>query len=506
MKQIERVYRNRPQAESDILDWIVKAKERKQYEDVLPIVENLVSNQKRDAIIEVALEKVRTKTLDMRRSEQLAETAEVLFSQVHLLGPIPDRMSIGIFEESLNRVRLWVTDQQGNQLNHEFFFSLDEPTSMAKIHQAWKEKKEEVVIDLIDQELYDWLRFVKESARLPIDETKINGRRVQQAVFFSSGFLLLTTHQPVSAEMMKLMGRFARVFDVTYARFIDLQVAEAQTREALLARDQVESTLLTLRETQAQLIHAEKMASMGELTSGIAHEIQNPLNFVNNFSEINEMLAGEIREAIGKSDLQEAQSLVNMMEKNEQKIHYHGRRAEAIVKIMMQHARRSTGKKIPSDINELAEEALQIAYTNIRSRDGSFRTMLKTEFESEIAKIPVVPEDISLVFLNLLHNAFYSLHEKKEKAEKEFLAMILVKTQKKGDKIEISIQDNGSGIADNIMDKIFQPFFTTKPAGIGIGLGLSLSYDIIKMHGGKISVSSELNKGAQFVISLPMVA
>lgn len=214
------------------------------------MVEEVIRSREKEAIVEGALEKLRIKTLAMYRSEQLAETAEVLFEQFRLLGKIPDRMGVGIFEEESQIVKLWVTDQDGNRLNHDFIFSLDEPTSIAKVRQAWFEGKETMVVDLTGDELQNWLRFVKHEVRLSIDESKIAGRRVQQAAFFSHGFLLFTTHEPVSASMMKLLVRFARVFDLTYTRFMDLQKAELQAKEAEKARQQMETALFELKGTK----------------------------------------------------------------------------------------------------------------------------------------------------------------------------------------------------------------------------------------------------------------
>jgi hypothetical protein len=214
------------------------------------LIEDLVRSRETEVIIEQALEKVRAKTLAMYCSEQLAETAEVLFEQFRLLGKNPDRMGVGIFDDELHIVKLWVTDQDGNRLNRDFFFSLDEPTSMAKIKESWMEGKETIVIDLTGEDLQNWLRFVKHEARMSIDETKINGRRVQQIAFFSHGFLMFTSHEPVPPALMRLLVRFAKIFDMTYTRFIDLQKAEALAKEAELARQQMEKTLIELKGTQ----------------------------------------------------------------------------------------------------------------------------------------------------------------------------------------------------------------------------------------------------------------
>jgi signal transduction histidine kinase len=472
--------------------------------DFKGIAELLLRSRKREVLIEEALEKVRVSTLAMRRSEQLPETAEVLFKQFGLLGEIPDRMSIGIIDEETRMVKLWVTDQHGNQLNHVFYFSLAEPTSIAKIYKAWRQRQESIVVDLTGSELETWLQFVKQVARLPIDESQIHGRRVQQAAFFSQGFLLITTHEPITPDMMQLLVRFARVYDMIYTRFLDLQMAEERAKESYEAKQRIEAALNELRATQAQLIQSEKMASLGELTAGIAHEIQNPLNFVNNFSEVNEELIAEIKQAIEKGNSAEAQLLADAIGENEKKINTHGRRADAIVKIMMQHSKRSTGRKTSTDINALAEEFLQLAYNGIRARDSSFQANLNYDFDPAAGKIDIYPQDLGMVFLNLFNNAFYAMSEKKNEGIEGYEPVIAVSTKKKRNTLEIHVQDNGNGIPEKLKTKIFQPFFTTKPAGEGIGLGLSLSYDVVKMHGGELRLRSRPREGAEFILQLPL--
>ena len=647
--------------------------------------------QAREARIEAALERIRAKTMAMHESAQLAETAKVFFEQFDLLGQIPDRMSIGIFKEESNKLELWVTDQHGNQVNDEYFFSLDEPTSIAKIYKAWKDRKDICVVDLTGEELARWLQYVKEKARLPIDETKIKGRRVQQTAFFSKGCLLFTTHEPVKEQTMQLLVRFARVFDLTYTRFLDLQKAEANAREAVrqasvdrvraeiasmrtikdlekitpliwnelsilhipfircgvfimneeeqqmnvhlstpegkaiaafhlpynissnfseivhqwhhkesyishwnkeefngvadslveqgavatkdayldslpkegiylhflpflqgmlyvgnvtklgreeldliqsvadafstayaryedfnkleAAKKQVDFALNELQATQKQLIQSEKMASLGELTAGIAHEIQNPLNFVNNFSEVNRELILEMKEEIDKGNLDEVKMIAADIEENEEKINHHGKRADAIVKGMLQHSRLSTGVKEPTHINALADEYLRLSYHGLRAKDKSFNVVIKTDFDPTIGKINIIPQDIGRVLLNLYNNAFYACTQRsrsavnKEKSENliSYQPTVSVSTKKSGNSVIITVSDNGNGIPQKIVDKIFQPFFTTKPTGEGTGLGLSLSYDIVKAHGGEIKVESKEGEGAHFIIVLPYI-
>ncbi|MEH6748129.1 MAG: ATP-binding protein [Maribacter arcticus] len=268
--------------------------------------------------------------------------------------------------------------------------------------------------------------------------------------------------------------------------------------------EQLKNKIDELKATQSQLIQSEKMASLGELTAGIAHEIQNPLNFVNNFSEVNKELLEEMKEEIEKGNYDEVKALAKDVTDNEDKIIFHGRRADGIVKGMLQHSRSSSGLKELTDINVLADEYLRLAYHGLRAKDKSFNATLHTNFDDTIGKINVVPQDIGRVILNLITNAFYVVKEKKEQNPKDFEPTVSVSTKKKGNMVLISVTDNGNGIPKEVLDKIFQPFFTTKPSGKGTGLGLSLSYDIVKVHHGELNVETKKGGGTTFVISLPI--
>src|SRR3954466_13609172 len=245
------------------------------------------------------------------------------------------------------------------------------------------------------------------------------------------------------------------------------------------------------------------MASLGELTAGIAHEIQNPLNFVNNFSEVNKELLIEMKEEIDKGDLEEVKLIVDDVISNEEKISHHGKRADSIVKGMLQHSKASTGKKDLTDINALVDEGLRLSYHGLRAKDKGFNATINTDFDEGIGKINIIPQDISRVLLNLFNNAFYAVNEKKSRLNGTFEPAVSVCTKRENGKVEIQVNDNGIGIPQNIVDKIFQPFFTTKPTGEGTGLGLSLSYDIIKAHGGEIKVETKEGQGSEFIIELP---
>ncbi len=268
-------------------------------------------------------------------------------------------------------------------------------------------------------------------------------------------------------------------------------------------------TLLTLRKTQDQLILSEKMRSLGELTAGIAHEIQNPLNFVNNFSEINTELVIEMKDEIDKGNLNEAKDIANNVIENEQKINHHGKRADAIVKGMLQHSRMNTDQIEPTDINALADEYIRLSYHGLRAKDKSFNATSQTNFDQSIGKVNIVPQDMGRVLLNLFNNAFYAVTEKKKQQPENYQPTVTVTTKavkplSGNGHLEIRVKDNGPGIPQKILNKIFQPFFTTKPTGQGTGLGLSLAYDIVtKQHGGQLKVETKEGEGAEFVIMLP---
>ena len=276
----------------------------------------------------------------------------------------------------------------------------------------------------------------------------------------------------------------------------------------------LEKTLSTLKSTQSQLIQSEKMASLGELTAGIAHEIQNPLNFVNNFSEVSRELIGEMNDELAVGNWQLAKEIAGDIEQNLEKINHHGKRAGDIVKGMLQHSRTSSGVKEPTDINALADEYLRLAYHGLRAKDKSFNADFKTEFDESLPKINVIPQDIGRVLLNLINNAFYAVAPPPpaggiKKIPTDYKPTVTIRTSSfippaggpRG--AVISVIDNGPGIPPHIVDKIFQPFFTTKPTGQGTGLGLSLSYDIVKAHGGELKVETKEGEGTEFIIQLP---
>ena len=344
------------------------------------------------------------------------------------------------------------------------------------------------------------------------------GIGVQYYFLFITGFVLSF---PLSLLVYVAMRFREFIKEVQQNAKQVLQLSEEKKEQALNQQKvlqeevnrqtaEIRTTLTNLKSTQSQLIQSEKMASLGELTAGIAHEIQNPLNFVNNFSEVNKELLAEMKDEMDKGNMDDAKAIANDVIDNEEKINHHGKRADAIVKGMLQHSRSSTGAKEPTDINALADEYLRLSYHGLRAKDKSFNAEIKTDFDNSIGKINIIPQDIGRVILNLITNAFYAVDEKKKSGVENYEPTVTVSTSRSlsfGDgrgEVRISVKDNGYGIPQKIIDKIFQPFFTTKPTGQGTGLGLSLSYDIIKAHGGEIKAETKEGEGSEFIILLPV--
>jgi len=289
-------------------------------------------------------------------------------------------------------------------------------------------------------------------------------------------------------------------------RKVELEgLVSERTAELTKQKEELEQTLEELKTTQNQLIQSEKMASLGELTAGIAHEIQNPLNFVNNFSEVSNELLEEMQAELEKGNQEEVKQIVADLKNNLEKINHHGKRADNIVKGMLQHSRASSGQKEPTDINILADEYLRLAYHGLRAKDKSFNAKFDADLDATIGKVNIVPQDIGRVILNLLTNAFYAVTEKKRALGDSFEPTVSVSTRKVGNSVEICVSDNGNGIPSKIIDKIFQPFFSTKPTGKGTGLGLSLCYEIVtKGHAGELKVTTKEGEGSVFTVLLPI--
>ncbi len=483
--------------------------------------------QARESQIETGLEKVRSRTLAMQKSDELAETAAEVFKQLIGLGIEPNRLYIGIIKDESGDMEMWATDEDGTKVGQKFMFNKNENASVKKLYDGWAAKEKSVIVDMEGKELENYFHYLNEVIHIPFKGGLTQKRRVQSVAYFSRGFIGMASPDGQGTGTLHLLERFAAVFNLTFTRFNDLKMAEAhaiQAEEDLVKlqteKKRAEDALTELKSTQTQLIQSEKMASLGELTSGIAHEIQNPLNFVNNFSEVNKELLVEMKDELKKGNIEEVNSLADDVIDNEDKIIFHGKRADAIVKGMLQHSR-SSGVKEPTDINALCDEYLRLSYHGLRAKDKSFNATMKTDFDNSIGKINIIPQDIGRVVLNLINNAFYAVNERLRQAQpdkadvtlsrskgqslsKGYEPTVSISTKKIDNYIEIKVSDNGNGIPQNVLDKIFQPFFTTKPTGQGTGLGLSMSYDIVtKGHGGELKVETKEGEGTTFIISLP---
>jgi len=343
------------------------------------------------------------------------------------------------------------------------------------------------------------LRYTNDMSQKQIEVDLLNEQKRNQKNLTISLYIILA----LATIILGILLRNNRSKQKAY-RILNLQKQETDEQKT-----KAEDALTELQVTQKQLIQSAKMASLGELTAGIAHEIQNPLNFVNNFSDVSVELLGELKEGtlkkLSASDRSEADEIIKDLTDNLQKINDHGKRADAIVKGMLLHSRGSTGKKASTSMNALAEECLRLSYHGLRAKDKDFNANFTTKFDESIVRMELVPQDIARVLLNLYNNAFYAVNKKKSQLDGTFEPLVSVTTKRVGNTATLSVKDNGMGIPQNILDKIFQPFFTTKSTGQGTGLGLSLSYDIIKAHGGELTVETKEGEFAEFIIHLPIV-
>ena len=488
-----------------------------------------LEHKNRDLEIEGALEKIRSASLAMHHSDEIESVVSVLFEKLKELGLVFDGgAAIHIFSEGSKDAAIWVVSPQ--QLPTKINLPYDEAAFVANpiIQDVWHAKE---TGDSIFNKIYSFEEKNRYFHYVFVhnDDTKVPemGRNfILNASNYTASFIaeknsLLGanswTGQLFSETDFEILKRIARVFEQAYIRFLDLQKAEVQAEQAKLDLIQIqtekkraEDALSELRSTQKQLIQKEKLASLGELTAGIAHEIQNPLNFVNNFSELSGELVDEMKEEIDNGNLEEVKSIAGDLKQNLEKINHHGKRASSIVKGMLEHSRASTGIKELTDINALADEYLRLSYHGLRAKDknGStprFNADFKTNFDQNLPKLEVIPQDFGRVLLNLINNAFYAVQQKNKLNLEGYKPLVNIETHLEEDEIVIKIQDNGSGMPDSVKAKIFQPFFTTKPTGEGTGLGLSLAYDIItKAHGGTIEVESTEGEGTTFIINLPI--
>lgn len=461
--------------------------------------------QAREAQIEAALEKIRSRSLAMHHSEELKDVIAIFFEKLSGLNVLLGTIAIQLFDQDTKNSYFWVANdvQQPQMVNLPFDEQMMVEDTCHKDSWEAVTKGKDIINKKYSEaqknKYFDYVFANNDFVQVP-EKARAIIRNLNEHIIClfveknSTVFADSWNGSFFSDEMIQVLKRAARVFEQCYIRFLDLKKAEAQAlraEEDLVkikeARKKAEDTLVELRATQKQLIQSEKMASLGELTAGIAHEIQNPLNFVNNFSEVSTELIDEMKEELAKGNEQSAIEIAGDLKQNLEKINQHGKRADAIVKGMLEHSRTSSGKKEPTDINALCDEYLRLAYHGLRAKDKNFNVEMQTHFDKSIGKINIIAQDIGRVLLNLTNNAFYAVNEK-SKTNAGFVGRYTLITKKQNNKVAITIKDNGPGIPQNIVDKIFQPFFTTKPTGQGTGLGLSLSYDIVKAHGGEINV------------------
>ncbi len=467
--------------------------------------------QARESQIEAALERVRARALAMHNPEELKEVAHVLRTEMGLLGVDElETCSIYINDEETEKTECWyaikdIRSKKQKLINDHFKLDLNDTWVGKEMLKFYRSKNNDVSIVMSGKNRKEWIDYCeKHSTPLQSYYGKEIPDRTYHLYKFSHGAIGVATAANISDENWNLIKRTASTFSLAYSRFKDLTQARIDLAKLKEEKKRAEDALSELQLTQTQLIQSEKMASLGELTAGIAHEIQNPLNFVNNFSEVSKELLDEMLEEMENGDMEEVRAIMSDVVQNLEKINHHGKRADGIVKGMLQHSRASGDKKEPTDINALADEYFRLAYHGLRAKDKSFNATLATDFNDTIGKIDVIPQDIGRVILNLFTNAFYAVNEKKKQEPEGYEPTVKVSTEKLDKKIEIIVSDNGNGIPKKVIEKIFQPFFTTKPTGQGTGLGLSLSYDIVKAHGGELKVETKEGKGTEFKMKLPI--
>jgi signal transduction histidine kinase/virulence-associated protein VapD len=465
--------------------------------------------QTHQAKIETALEKVRARALAMQQPEELTEVAQVMRDEMGLLGVEElETSSIYIHEEGADQAECWyaikdVKEPEKKLVADHFLLNLNDTWVGRQMFDFYQSTEKYISIPMQGTNRKEWINYCSERSKL-LDGFygDIIPDRTYHLYKFSNGTIGAATPGNISAESWDLLQRAASVFSLAYSRFKDLTQARNDLQKLKEAKLRAETALAELQTTQKQLIQAEKLASLGQLTAGIAHEIQNPLNFVNNFSDVNAELLSELKEEIGRGSTADAVTLIDDILENEKKINHHGKRADAIVKGMLQHSQTTTGNNALTAVNELVDEYVKLSFHAFRGKDIAYDVKLQTAFDPAVGAVKLAPQEIGRVLLNILNNAFYAVNERKGK-DPSLSPEVIVHTRKADESIEISIRDNGGGIPEDIVNKIFQPFFTTKPTGQGTGLGLSLAYDIVKAHGGELKVETKAGMGTEFTVVLP---
>ena len=464
--------------------------------------------REREAIKESSLDRIRAEIASMRSKVDLQRITPLVWRELTTLEVPFFRCGVFIIDEEEKVVNVYLSAPDGHSLG-VMHLSFDANPLTKNAVESWRKK--EVYTAHWDKKAFNsWMQTMSEQGQIKDQQTYQGADSAPESldlhfIPFKQGMLYVGNSEPLQKEKIELVDALAKAFSIAYARYEDFNKIEQ-------AKLQVEKTLVDLKQAQSQLVQSEKMASLGELTAGIAHEIQNPLNFVNNFSEVSKELMEEMLEEMKNGDEEEVNAIASDIIQNLEKILHHGKRADGIVKGMLQHSRSSSGEKELIEINALADEYLRLAYHGLRAKDKTFNATMETDFDPSIGKMSVVPQDTGRVLLNLITNAFHAVQERNKLGDngdyKPTVSVTIKKTspfQGGSEGVQITVSDNGSGIPDDIKDKIFQPFFTTKPTGEGTGLGLSLSYDIVKAHGGEIKVESIKDKGTRFFVTLPVV-
>ncbi len=449
----------------------------------------------KEAVRQASLDRVRAEIASMRTVNDLDRITPLIWRELTTLGIPFVRCGVFIMDESEEQIQTYLSTPDGRAIA-AFKLPYESTDSLAEAVANWRERKM-YATHWVERDFYTQADTLLQQGAITSREQYLNTIPKEgihlHFLPFLQGMLYVGNTSPLKRDDLQLVQSLADAFSTAYARYEDFNKLEA-------AKKQVENTLSDLKQAQQQLVQSEKMASLGELTAGIAHEIQNPLNFVNNFSEVSNELMDELIKELAVGSKQSADELMTDIKQNLEKINFHGKRAGDIVKSMLQHSRKSTGQKELTDINVLCDEYLRLAYHGLRAKDKSFNAKFEMDFDPALPKLNVVPQDIGRVILNLITNAFYAVNARANNYQptttnKPYTPTVTVSTKKAGDTIEISVSDNGPGIPDSIKEKIFQPFFTTKPTGQGTGLGLSLSYDIVKAHGGEIKVETQVDEG-----------
>ena len=454
----------------------------------------------REVLRQASLNRIRAQIASMRTTAHLQEIPPLIWNELNILGIPFIRCGVFIMDEDHQLVRTFLSAANGQAIAALNFpygtpglpqHALDNWRTQSIHREHWTAQ------DFTDF----WSTIVTTHPTMaePVHQRQNPPDQLYLHLLpFLQGMLYVGNTQPLGDADMQLLQSVAETFSTAYARYEDFNRLE-------MAKDQIEHTLTDLRQAQAQLIQAEKMASLGELTAGIAHEIQNPLNFVINFSEITNELIDEMHLQQSRGNQAEVAALCSTMQQNLQKIHLHGKRADAIVKGMLEHSRSGLGERRPTDLNALVEEYIRLCYHGSKAKDKLFDLAIHTDFDPSLGQVNIIPQDIGKVIFNILTNAFYAVREKKQQQPQNYDPVVAISTRRVADKVEIIIRDNGTGIPAQFHDKIFQPFFSTKPTGQGTGLGLSLSYDIItRGNGGNLKVKSTEGEGTELVIELPL--